>query len=231
MLPKEVWSRKEVKLSHLIIFGCVSYTLIYSNSRDKLDPNARKCFFIGYGSDMYDYWFWDDLNKKVIRSRNVTFNENLFYKDKFSTESTCADKLSEISEKATLEEILESDVANRNQNTGVEVESESEPSTPLRKSGRISVPQYRYSPSLHYLLLTDAGELECFNEAMQRNDSIEWELAMKDEMTSLQKNKTWSLIKLPEGKKALQNRWVYRLKEESGSRRRYKARLMVKGFH
>ena len=83
-LSEEVWSGKEVKLSHLIIFGCVSYTLIYSNSRDKLDPNARKCFFIGYGSDMYDYWFWDDLNKKVIRSRNVTFNENLFYKDKFS---------------------------------------------------------------------------------------------------------------------------------------------------
>ena len=31
---------------------------------------------------------------------------------------------------------------------------------------------------------------------------------MKDEMTSLQKNKTWSLIKFLEGKKALQNKWV-----------------------
>jgi len=39
---------------------------------------------------------------------------NLFYKDKFSAESTCAGKLSEIYEKATLEEISESDVANRN---------------------------------------------------------------------------------------------------------------------
>ena len=33
---------------------------------------------------------------------------------------------------------------------------------------------------------------------------------MKDEMTSLQKNKTWSLIKLPKGKKVLHNKWVYR---------------------
>jgi len=57
---------------------------------------------MGYGFDMYDYRIWDEQNKKVIRSRNVTFNENLFYKDKFSTESTCASKLSEISEKATL---------------------------------------------------------------------------------------------------------------------------------
>ena len=63
---------------------------------------------------MYGYRFWDDQTKKVIRSRNVTFNENLFYKDKFSAESTCAGKLSEISEKATLEEISESDVGNRN---------------------------------------------------------------------------------------------------------------------
>jgi len=80
------------------------------------------------------------------------------------------------------------------------------------------------------LLLTDAGELECFSEATQGNDSIEWELAMKDGMTFLQKNKTWSLTKLLEGKKTLQNKWVYRVKEESDGRRKYKARLVVKGF-
>jgi len=79
-----------------------------------LDPKARKCYSIGYGSDMYDYRFWDDQNKKVIRNRNVTFNEILFYKEKFSAESTCVGKLSEISEKATVEEISKSDVANRN---------------------------------------------------------------------------------------------------------------------
>ena len=59
-LPKEVWSGKKVKLSHLRIFGGVSYILISFNSRDKLDPKARKCYFIDYGSDMYGYRFWDD---------------------------------------------------------------------------------------------------------------------------------------------------------------------------
>ena len=77
------WSGKEVKLSHLRIFCCVSYILIDSNSRDKLNLKARKCYFIGYESDMYCYRFLDDQNKKVIKRRNVTFNENLFYKDKF----------------------------------------------------------------------------------------------------------------------------------------------------
>ena len=235
-LPEEVWSGKEVNLSHLRVFGCVSYVLIDSDSRDKLDPKARKCYFIGYGSDMYGYRFWDDQNRKIIRSRNVTFNENLFYKDRFSAESVDAGKLPESSEKVALEEISESDVANRSQNTDVEVELEPEPEpitvprTTLTRYGRVSVPPQRYSPSLHYLLLTDAGEPECFDEAIQGNDSIKWELAMKDEMRSLQKNGTWSLTKLPAGKKILQNKWVYRLKEESDGSRRYKARLVVKGF-
>ena len=31
-------------------------------------------------------------------------------------------------------------------------------------------------------------------------------------------------------KRALQNKWVYRLKEEDGGKKRYKARLVIKGF-
>jgi hypothetical protein len=32
------------------------------------------------------------------------------------------------------------------------------------------------------------------------------------------------------GKRALQNKWVYKLKEEDGGEKRCKARLVVKGF-
>ena len=35
---------------------------------------------------------------------------------------------------------------------------------------------------------------------------------------------------MPAGKTTLQNKWVYRLKEEDGGKQRYKARLVVKGF-
>ena len=38
------------------------------------------------------------------------------------------------------------------------------------------------------------------------------------------------MVKLPTGKRALQNKWVYRLKEEDGGNKQYKARLVVKGF-
>jgi hypothetical protein len=38
------------------------------------------------------------------------------------------------------------------------------------------------------------------------------------------------LVQLPAGKRALQNKWVYKLKEEDGGEKQYKARLVVKGF-
>jgi ATP-binding cassette subfamily B (MDR/TAP) protein 1 len=52
---------------------------------------------------------------------------------------------------------------------------------------------------------------------------------MKEEMKSLVSNH-WELAKLPKGKKALQNKWVFQVKEEHDGSKRYKARLVVKGF-
>ena len=53
---------------------------------------------------------------------------------------------------------------------------------------------------------------------------------MKDDMDSLLGNHTWELTKLLVGKKALHNKWVYGIKNEHDGSKRYKARLVVKGF-
>ena len=65
---------------------------------------------------------------------------------------------------------------------------------------------------------------------MQVESRKKWELAMEEEMDSLMHNQTWDLVRLPAGKTTLQNKWVYRLKEEDGGKQRYKSRLVVKGF-
>ena len=74
-LLEEVWSGKEVKFSHLKVFGCVSYIHINSVARSKLDAKSKICFFIGYSDEKFGYRFWDEQNRKIIRSRNVIFNE------------------------------------------------------------------------------------------------------------------------------------------------------------
>ena len=50
-------------------------------------------------------------------------------------------------------------------------------------------------------------------------------------MESLHENLTYELMELHVGKKALRNKWVYKLKTgEDGSTPKYKARIVVKGF-
>ena len=82
---------------------------------------------------------------------------------------------------------------------------------------------------MYSILLIDSSGHECYEEAVYVDTKIQWESVMKDEMDSLLKNKTWDLCKFPVGKKALQNKWVYRVKEEGG-KKIFKARLVVKGF-
>ena len=54
---------------------------------------------------------------------------------------------------------------------------------------------------------------------------------MQEELKSLHENHTYDLVKLPQGKKAFKNKWVYRLKTESdNSQLMYKAQLVVKGL-
>ena len=54
---------------------------------------------------------------------------------------------------------------------------------------------------------------------------------MDHEYNALVKNGTWTLCPLPEGKKAIGTKWVYKTKtDESGQIARYKARLVAKGF-
>ncbi|KAE8684911.1 Actin-depolymerizing factor 1 [Hibiscus syriacus] len=222
-IPEEAWSKKEINLSHLRVFGCISYVHINSAERSKLDAKSNKYVFVGYGGDEFGYRFWDYENRKIIRSRDVIFNENVMYKDRSTAESSNTE--AETKEFAEFEEISGNDVQ-----INPEIVQE-EPHTPeLRRSSRIPKPTQQYSPSLHYLLLTDNGEPECYDEAMQVEDSVKWESSMKDEMDSLMSNQTWELAELPPGKKALHNKWIYRIKEEHDGRKRYKARLVVKGF-
>ena len=55
--------------------------------------------------------------------------------------------------------------------------------------------------------------------------------AMNDEMAVLESNDTWELVPLPNGKKAIGFKWVYKVKHKAdGNIEHYKARLVTKGY-
>ena len=54
-ISEEVWSGKEVILSHLCVFGCMSYVHIRDHVRDKLKAKSHKCTFIEYVINEFGY--------------------------------------------------------------------------------------------------------------------------------------------------------------------------------
>lgn len=54
---------------------------------------------------------------------------------------------------------------------------------------------------------------------------------MKSELDTMNENNTWELVKLPENRRTVKNRWVFvRKTDDTGSTIKYKARLVAKGF-
>ena len=197
-LLKEVWSGKKVDLLYLKVFGCVSYVLIDSSARSKLDAKSKKCNFIRYGNSQLGYRLWDDQNQKIVKSKDMILNEAILYKDR--TSSSEGKKpvvillknipVFEIGESLGTRHPVEEGECSRSriQETETPKEVQTTHIELLRRYNRILRPPQKYSPNLHYILSTDRGEPKSYDEAMEDREMIKWELAMKDDMDSLIRN-------------------------------------------
>ena len=84
---------------------------------------------------------------------------------------------------------------------------------------------WRFPNKEYYMLLTNEGELESFEEAKRETHNRKWLSGMQDE------NHTLELTELPKGKMTIWNKWVYKLKLGDGKNPpRYKAKNVIKGF-
>ncbi|KAL4361976.1 hypothetical protein GQ457_04G006020 [Hibiscus cannabinus] len=60
----------------------------------------------------------------------------------------------------------------------------------------------------------------------------QWREAVMDEFRALQRNNTWSLVELPEGRSTVGCKWLFKVKQNSdGIVQRYKARLVARVTH
>ena len=93
-----------------------------------------------------------------------------------------------------------------------------------------SAPEWYGNPVLEVMLF-DHDEPTNYEEAMMSPDSAKWLEAMKSEMGSMYKNKVWTLIDLPDDRRAIEIKWIFKKKTDTDSSVTiYKARIVAKSF-
>ncbi|PNW85445.1 hypothetical protein CHLRE_03g186800v5 [Chlamydomonas reinhardtii] len=87
-----------------------------------------------------------------------------------------------------------------------------------------------YSSSAAMTAAADTGDPRSYSEAINGPQAAEWRAAMEEEMKAQRAHGTWQLAEPPPGARLLANRWVFKTKTQPDGTRRFKARLVVKGF-
>lgn len=104
--------------------------------------------------------------------------------------------------------------------------------TEPRRSARL---QQSESSGNVSLLVTDSHsehyEPPTYADAISCDQGAEWKLSADDEINALLSNNTWEPVVLPEGRKALKTKWVFKIKkDEHGREVKKKSRLTIKGY-
>ena len=61
------------------VFGCVAFVHVHKQYRNKLDPRAIRCIFLGYAPNKRGYKCYHPPSRKFFVSKDVTFHENVSY--------------------------------------------------------------------------------------------------------------------------------------------------------
>ncbi|XP_022893968.1 uncharacterized protein LOC111408439 [Olea europaea var. sylvestris] len=90
---------------------------------------------------------------------------------------------------------------------------------------------YLLSTCTHKKFIVSLNTIAIPNTVFEALSKREWRDAMREEMSALEKNKTWEIVDTPRGKNIVDCKWIFTTKYKAdGSLERYKARLVVKGY-
>lgn len=219
--PFEAWNHRKPLVDNFKVFGCVAYSLILSQNRDKFDEKGEKLLFIGYSSESKGYRLLNPESNKLVVSRDVIFDEM----DTWDWKENSTSSRNEFFEPLALQE-------DNSQESSSHGPTNSPPPTNTFDDGDYGSdsPPKKFRSLQEILDSCDvalsAFEPQHFEEA---NKQEIWVKAMHEEISMIRKNKTWELTDLPKGKQVIGLKWIFKTKfNEDGSIQKHKARLVAK---
>jgi hypothetical protein len=72
---EEAWSGIKPSVEHFRIFGCMAHVHIPNVRRTKLDAKSIPCVLLGLSEESKAYRLYDPIEKKIVISRDVVFEE------------------------------------------------------------------------------------------------------------------------------------------------------------
>ena len=250
LTPYEARFGKKPNLSTIKQWGSRAYRKEPSEKLKKLDSRTSTWILVGYGSNQYK--LANPTTHKTVMARDVYVTEGIFTTKDLErlTEQPLQleDEYVDLSSSDGIAETPDNDqerVADYPPENLEDFVNEAE-ETPYQDTPTLD-PQ----PEDTYMEENDppvggtswstfqdelqewamlAVEPTNINEVRASKDSKHWFQAMQKELDELNKQKTWDLVPLPPGKKALKGRWVMKLKELPSGNNLYKARWVAKGF-
>ncbi|GKD31724.1 retrovirus-related pol polyprotein from transposon TNT 1-94, partial [Tanacetum coccineum] len=178
------------------------------------------------------YKLFDQVKNTIIISRDVQFNEQEVWDKNMmglgSSVNLEVQKEGIIEEQPNTTCSLESNVPPSVAAESSEEDTESE-GLQLRRSHCGNIPKRHFEvegKSCDFAMF--AGDPTNAESAIGKEV---WKKAMQEEINSIEKNGTWKLVNLPEGKKAIGLKWIFKTKLHSdGTIQRHKARLVARGY-
>ena len=243
----------------LKVFGCSTY---YHATEGNLEPRAKNGFFMGYRDGINGYRVQSLFERKVILSRDVIFEELFMMHSKSDedlgkvedvTKQWCfrASQLETLVIRNSLKHLMrlirifKCTLNIRIQHQLREltrrvktIQNNPKPQHPESDIGKskllkdMALIQYlmRYRQIEEHI---DSFEPTTYQEVISYFEVEEWAVTINEDMDSLQKNQTWDFVELPEGKKEVGCKWIFKKKSLLSTKEVvfYKARLIAKCYN
>ncbi|GJR84409.1 putative RNA-directed DNA polymerase [Tanacetum coccineum] len=251
--PFEILYEQKPKYEHMKVFGCLAFFQNTDIKGDKFEWRGKPSVFLGYLPGTKGYKIYDMVHNKIVVSKEVRFVKNNFpyrnldpidrqeNKKLFDFPPWYYEEIDETTPKQTAAPTHQTENSIQDE-VGNVVPQLARPQSVRTQPKRLNDCIVNLPPSIDHALPSSNQQsstvhpLSNFFSYEKFSDSHKAFLAaitdaMQREIKALEENDTWTIEDLPDGKRAIDSKWVYKIKyKPNGEIERYKARLVAKGF-